>query len=88
MMHQNFQKASDDARRARDIHPGLLTAYIILIGISNATGNDAGEQDWTQTALELFPYSFLVRSTLMNAITPRLSATRIGPNRPVLESVY
>ncbi|MGD2024373.1 MAG: tetratricopeptide repeat protein [Desulfobacterales bacterium] len=71
MMHQNFQKASDDAQRARDIYPRLLTAYIILIGISNATGNDPGEQDWSQAGLELFPHSFLIRSTYMNAITPR-----------------
>ena len=70
-MHQNFQKASDDAQRARDIYPRLLTAYIILVGISNATGNDPGEQDWSQAGLELFPHSFLIRSTYMNAITPR-----------------
>ncbi len=71
MMQQNFQKASDDAIRARDIYPRLLTAYIILISISNATGNHAGEQDWLQAALEMFPHSFLIRSAFMNAITPR-----------------
>lgn len=70
-MRQNFQKAADDASRALAINPKLLTAYIILMSISNATSDDAGLQDWSQAALELFPHSFLIHSSYMNAITPR-----------------
>lgn len=71
MMRLNFQNAVDDIRTAFAIRQNLLTAYIILIGISNATGDDAAQENRLQAAMELFPRSFLIRSQYINAIKPR-----------------
>ena len=66
-----FQKAAKDIDAALEINPALMSAYRILIGIYNATGNDEGEDRTIETALELFPGSFLVRSIYMRAVQPR-----------------
>lgn len=71
MMRQNFRKATDDVKKALDINPNLLSAYIILISISKATSDDARLQDVSQAALELFPHSFLIHAEYMSAIEPR-----------------
>ena len=71
MMRLNFQKAADDISTAIAVKPNLLTAYIIMIGISTATGDDAGQQNWLRAALEFFPRSFLIRSQYITAIEPR-----------------
>jgi len=66
-----FQKAHDDIEIALSLKRNLLPAYMILIGICNATADDQGEEENIRNALQLFPGSFLVRSQYMNAIQPR-----------------
>jgi tetratricopeptide (TPR) repeat protein len=70
-MRHFFRKAVEDVNRARAIDPKLIPAYTVLLGVYNATGDEEGEFQTIETALELFPESFLMRSTYMWAIEPR-----------------
>ncbi|UCD79725.1 MAG: tetratricopeptide repeat protein [Desulfobacterales bacterium] len=70
-MRLYFQKAHDDVEIALSINQNLLPAYMILIGICNATADKEGEEEAIRNALQLFPESFLVRSQYMHAIQPR-----------------
>jgi hypothetical protein len=66
-----FQKAYDDIEVALSIDQNLLPAYMVLIGICNATADKEGEEETIRNALQLFPESFLVRSQYMHALQPR-----------------
>jgi tetratricopeptide (TPR) repeat protein len=70
-MRHFFQKAIEDLNRALAINPELMPAYRVLLGVYNATGDDEGEYQTIEKALELFPESFLMRATYMWAIEPR-----------------
>ena len=70
-MRLYFRKAYDDIEIALSIKRNLLPAYMILIGICNATADEEGEEENIRNALELFPESFLVRYKYMHAIEPR-----------------
>ena len=70
MRWQNFQKAIDDIEKALSINQKLLTAYIMLINISSTIADEDGLRKWAQKALKLLPYSFLVRSHYILAISP------------------
>ena len=66
-----FKKAYDDIDISLSIKQNLLPAYMVLIGICNATADDEGEEENIRKALQLFPATFLVRSQYMHAIEPR-----------------
>ncbi|MGA1870485.1 MAG: tetratricopeptide repeat protein [bacterium] len=66
-----FLKSEENLRIALKMNPHLLSGYELLIGIYNATGNDAAEDAVIEKALTLFPYSFLIRSCMIWAKQPR-----------------
>lgn len=66
-----FDEAEDNLRLALNINPNLMIAYKILMGIYNATENYDGENEIIKKTLELFPYSFLIKSTCSWAKEPR-----------------
>ena len=71
MRWQNFKKAIDDIDTALGIHQKLLTAYMMMINISAAMAREDDLQNWAKEAVELFPYSFLIRSEYIRVISPR-----------------
>jgi len=70
-MQDFFQKVVEDVDRVLVIAPNLMPAYRILLGVNNAAGDEEGEYQVIETALELFPESFLMRANYMWAIEPR-----------------
>ncbi len=66
-----FEKAEKNLQLALKIKPDLMVAYNILIGIYNANGDDESEDEMIIKTSELFPYSFLVKSTCSWAKEPR-----------------
>jgi len=66
-----FQKSAADAEAALDINPRLLKAYAVQLCIANITGDNGGEVAAIGKALDLYPDSFLIRSTYMWANEPR-----------------
>jgi len=66
-----FEKAEDNLNIALEINPNLMIAYNTLIGIYNANGNDESEDRIIAKTFELFPHSFLIKSTISWAKEPR-----------------
>jgi len=66
-----FSKAEENLKTALKINPDLMVGYNILINIYNATGNDAAEDKTIESAIALFPHSFLVRYAGAWAKQPR-----------------
>jgi hypothetical protein len=71
MRWENFQKAIDDINIALAFNQKLLTAYMMLIKISTTLADETDLRNWAKEALELFPYSFLIRLQYIYAISPR-----------------
>lgn len=70
-MRLYFGKAEENLQTALKINPNLFIAYNILLRICNANGLEADEDCIVERALELFPYSFIIRRTYMWAKLPR-----------------
>ena len=70
-MKRFFEKSEENLRAALDIKPDLMIAYDTLIGIYNAKGEDRLEDRTIEKSSRLFPYSFLVKSSVSGAKEPR-----------------
>ncbi len=66
-----FTKAESNLKHALEINPNLMVAYKTLIGIYNANGDDESENAIIARCMELFPYSFLIKSASSWAKEPR-----------------
>ncbi len=66
-----FEKTEDNLKTALEINPNLMLAYKILIGICNVNGDDKSEDRIIAKTSELFPYSFLIKSSYLWAKEPR-----------------
>jgi tetratricopeptide (TPR) repeat protein len=70
-LHRNHSMAKERVARALEIHPRLMLAHNLLIGIHNASGSAYDEKRAIDKAIALFPQSYIIRSTAMWALQPR-----------------
>lgn len=72
-----FEKAKSNLDIALLLNPNLMVAYNTLIGIYNATGDNGSENEFISITAELFPYSFIMRSTCSWVKQPRWGGSYI-----------
>jgi len=70
-MQLYFSKAKENIETALAIKPDLMIGHNLLISIFNANGDDEAESRTINEAIELFPESFLIRSSGSWAKEPR-----------------
>lgn len=69
-MHAAFDKARDNIRTARKIHPGLVAAALLRIDIAK-TASEPRKYAIMKAAARRFPHSFLIADAILSAQTPR-----------------
>jgi tetratricopeptide (TPR) repeat protein len=70
-MYLNFEKAEKHINTALEMNPNLLCAYILLLGIQNASGLKEDEDRTFAQALKYCPESFLIRHQYLWCKLPR-----------------
>lgn len=74
-MEESFAKAEPDLDAALGTNPRLLEAYIVRLGIHNARGEEAAEDEVFGEAVSLLPRSYLLRNMMVHANLPRWGGT-------------
>jgi TPR repeat protein len=70
-MSNYFSQAVDDINTALELNPKLFSAYKLLISTATATGESEANKLFIEKALEISPYSFILRFVYMSDLEPR-----------------
>jgi len=75
IMNSHFKKSEENIRTVLKIKVDSLPAHNTLIGITNSSSFGDSESKVIKRAIEIFPYSFIIRKSSMRANQPRLGGS-------------
>lgn len=70
-MREYHQQAKRELNKVIQLNPKLICPYAILIDTNKTLSEDEENREIMRRALEIFPYSFMLREVYMNSLEPR-----------------
>lgn len=86
-MAELHSRAAGEATRALEINPRLTEAWVVLMGVAMAEGNQSGCWRAAEAALAVAPASYRIRRKLLECLLPRWGGSYAAMSTVIQESL-